>query len=173
MNYIKTYESFSDNLNPNFYKWFGDSKVLDNNGNPLICYHGTSDKFNIFDIKKSGDNYNASYGAFFFTDREKSAKNYAKLHSMRSKRDDDGYVIASYLKITNPYIDTNVIDYFGAVDKFDTNAYMYIRNAKERGQDGIIFKSTTGSLYVVFNCNQIKSITNDGSWDINDNNIYS
>jgi hypothetical protein len=28
--------------NPNFKKWFGDSKVVDNSGQPLIMYHGTS-----------------------------------------------------------------------------------------------------------------------------------
>jgi hypothetical protein len=40
---------------------------------------------------------------------------------------------------------------------------------KKMGYDGIIY----GSEIVLFNPNQIKSINNDGSWDLNDNNIYS
>jgi len=38
------------NLNDAFWKWFGDSKVVDDQGNPLVCYHGTSrGGFNSFD----------------------------------------------------------------------------------------------------------------------------
>lgn len=40
---------------------------------------------------------------------------------------------------------------------------------KDLGYDGIFY----GSEIVVFNPNQIKSINNDGSWDIDDNDIYS
>jgi hypothetical protein len=40
---------------------------------------------------------------------------------------------------------------------------------KKLGYDGVIY----GSEYIVFYPNQIKSINNDGSWDINDNNIFS
>lgn len=43
--------------------------------------------------------------------------------------------------------------------------------------DGIMYDNSfehEGSLsYIAFYPNQIKSIHNDGSWDVNDNNIYS
>jgi len=40
----------SNNFNDAFWKWFGDSKVVDDQGNPLVCYHGTSrGGFNSFD----------------------------------------------------------------------------------------------------------------------------
>ena len=35
-----------DTLNSNFWKWFGDSKVM-KDGNPIIVYHGTKETFNI------------------------------------------------------------------------------------------------------------------------------
>jgi len=43
---------------PDFKKWFGDwendtenaSKVVDENGEPLVVYHGTNSKFNVFDV---------------------------------------------------------------------------------------------------------------------------
>ena len=34
--------------NPKFRKWFGDSKVTDENGKPLVVYHGTHSDINIF-----------------------------------------------------------------------------------------------------------------------------
>lgn len=37
---------------PAFKKWFGESKVVDQNGDPLIVYHGTNADFDIF---KKGD----------------------------------------------------------------------------------------------------------------------
>ncbi len=66
------------NLNPVQYRlvrsdafknWFGDwendpensSKVIDENGEPLVVYHGTSKKFNRFNWKKSAQ------GVFWFT----------------------------------------------------------------------------------------------------------
>ena len=35
----------------NFWKWFGDSKIRDEKGRPIVCYHGTAEnveKFNSF-----------------------------------------------------------------------------------------------------------------------------
>lgn len=32
----------SEKFNKSFWKWFGDSKVVDKNGKPLVVYHGTS-----------------------------------------------------------------------------------------------------------------------------------
>lgn len=32
----------------NFYKWFGDSKVVDEQGRPLVMYHGTTETFDRF-----------------------------------------------------------------------------------------------------------------------------
>lgn len=39
---------------------------------------------------------------------------------------------------------------------------------KKLGYDGVVY----GSEIVVFNANQIKSIKNDGTWSLNDDNIY-
>lgn len=38
------YEAVSQTDTPAFKKWFGDSKVVDENGEPLVVYHGTSEK---------------------------------------------------------------------------------------------------------------------------------
>jgi hypothetical protein len=47
----------------NFKRWFGDwehnpnnaSKVVDENGEPLVCYHATGHKFSEFDSNKTQD----------------------------------------------------------------------------------------------------------------------
>jgi phage portal protein BeeE len=47
-------EKFGDEkVAENFVRWFGDSKVVDDDGNPQIVYHGTTGKFeNVFDPAK-------------------------------------------------------------------------------------------------------------------------
>ena len=62
---------FESNINDNFWKWFGNSKTVDNEGNPLVFYHGTRQTF---------DNFKAKYddGLIFFAYDEKFAKDWAK-----------------------------------------------------------------------------------------------
>lgn len=62
----------------NFYNWFGDSKVVDDQGRPLVVYHGTNKEFDSFDKKLLGTTtlaYSARQG-FFFTDSEEVANSY-------------------------------------------------------------------------------------------------
>jgi len=73
---------------PEFKKWFGDwendpknaSKVVDENGEPLVVYHVTGTDFNAFDNKFLGVNTGApsALEGFFFTDSSKVAAEYAK-----------------------------------------------------------------------------------------------
>ena len=71
-----------------FKEWFGDwennpseaSKVVDENGEPLVVYHGTSSApFNIFDKNRIGSrNLFGSYKeGFYFTDLKENAKSVA------------------------------------------------------------------------------------------------
>lgn len=65
----------------NFWRWFGDSKVVDEQGRPLVVYHGTNREFDTFDIKKAGFTTEAEsslYG-FYFTSRKGIAEAYANI----------------------------------------------------------------------------------------------
>jgi predicted transcriptional regulator len=65
-----------------FKKWFGKSKVVDENGEPLVVYHGTSDYgFNIFDFLKLGERTGAKSAeeGIFFTSSKAVADGYAHL----------------------------------------------------------------------------------------------
>ncbi len=55
-----------------FYRWFGNSKVVDDQGRPLVVYHGTSADFNTFDTGKGGsvwDDDASRVGIFFSADK--------------------------------------------------------------------------------------------------------
>ena len=51
--YMNTHYQTAWDINSEaFKKRFGDSKVVDENGNPLVVYHGTAYKFTVFDRKQ-------------------------------------------------------------------------------------------------------------------------
>lgn len=58
-----------------FRNWFGNSKVVDENGNPKVVYHGSFNKFDIFDKSKQSP-YSQYGGGFFFADDYNTAKMY-------------------------------------------------------------------------------------------------
>lgn len=60
------YEAVSITDTPAFRAWFGDSKVVDEDGEPLNVYHGTTKDFDTFNIRKF---YKDAYvgGGFYFT----------------------------------------------------------------------------------------------------------
>ena len=72
-----THEQWHLVRTPEFKAWFGDwehdpanaSKVIDENGEPLVCYHGSNREFSIFDKNSIGSaNDSGFYGrGFYFT----------------------------------------------------------------------------------------------------------
>lgn len=86
-----------------FKRWFGDSKVVDANGEPLVVYHGTASDITAFDIGRSGEStgntgfYGA--GAYFSEDAD-----YASGFSFWARRSDDQApnVVPVYLSLKNP-----------------------------------------------------------------------
>lgn len=71
---------------PEFKKWFGDSKVVDKDGNPLVVYHGTW---------KPG--FTEFKGAAYFTDASDYAETYAGADAGMP-----GAIIPAFLKIERP-----------------------------------------------------------------------
>jgi hypothetical protein len=60
---------------PEFRRWFGDSKVVDENGQPLVVYHGTGAEFNEF--KRSGDRLTSIGYGYYFSPNPDTASTYA------------------------------------------------------------------------------------------------
>lgn len=70
---------------PAFKAWFGDSKVVDADGKPLVVYHGTNQEHDVFRQERLGTNTQASsaLGGFFFTSSATEASDYADLAAKR------------------------------------------------------------------------------------------
>lgn len=218
---IKLFELEMDKpiLNDNFKTWFGNSKVIDNNGNPSVCYHGTPNGGFVEFKPKIGNKgkakQQADIGSHFSIDKE-----YAKGYSGNNK---NSKIYECYLKIENPLIvnhviynnDENFEKYYNIAntlfknkmpkdfyydnmgDKHDEIQFIIINRftvdniqpAKlyelltKYGFDGMFHEPYNKTnlqqfnphpkAYIVLKPNQIKSVDNDGTWDINDNNIYS
>ena len=136
---------------PEFAKWFGDSKVVDENGRPLVVYHGTSADISVFDTEK-GDTENGEMGTFFTT-----SKDFANEYGDK--------VGSYYLSLQNPY--TTDIASWNFKDGLSPV------EARAQGYDGyVITGQDGGDTYLAFRPEQIKSaIGNRGTFDPNDPNI--
>ncbi len=61
---------------PAFKNWFGESKIVDENGKPLVLYHGTTQDFNTFSPNGNIES-NFGNGAYFSNTPEDTNENYA------------------------------------------------------------------------------------------------
>jgi hypothetical protein len=111
-------------------QWFGDSKVVDADGKPLVVYHGTADEFDHFIPSV----YGGVQGGLFFTHDEQIAAQFAL--SAQESTDNDGRVLAVHLSICCP----KRID---AADIMDGPAHSFAREfaavaaARAEGYDGL------------------------------------
>lgn len=160
-----------------FKDWFGDSKVVDADGKPLVVYHGTNANVRSFSAKQTHEV--GDYGAgFYFTPDQALASGYAK------KRGDGANVIPAYITLKNPYeilIDINKPE---AAQKFKPlsskdQALGFSEKLKNQGYDGVVVRhveiepGTTEIIddygfeeVIAFNSEQIKSaIGNNGRFD--------
>lgn len=118
----------------NFWKWFGNAKSVDQEGRPLVVFHGTASEFDAF-------SYGRARSGFFFTDDRKAAQEYAD-------HDEDGdgepRVISAYLSIQNPLVldrtwyDENVLEGNGDLNWEAVD--IAIADADEAGHDGLILR---------------------------------
>lgn len=156
-----------------FKRWFGDSKVVDAEGKPLVVYHGTNDT-TVFDsfTPQKGE-------AIWFSDAENASSYSVDEWKSETFLGNQSQVIPVYLAIKNPL----VIDAGGAMwhsvkhdGKTGINSIALL--AKERGHDGLIVKNVvdrgshkdaaakkTATSYAVFSPIQIKSTFNSGAYD--------
>lgn len=103
-----------DNLikSDNFKRWFGDweknqkhaSKVVDENGKPLVVNHGSRNKFTVFEfdkIKNNGSNDIANVG-FWFSSSKDFGKNFA--NNIWYGGENDAIIYHVFLSIKKPKI---------------------------------------------------------------------
>lgn len=140
----------------NFYKWFGDSKVVDEQGRPLVVYHGTKAQFDEFLGEKIGQSGTSEGVGFYFTNDENVAKGF-------------GDVMSVYLKLEKPiYAYAQVFmaeDYDGDLDIMEANAEM-IRDASMRVLDDLkakgyeFYNETTAQMADIYTETDYDSLVN-------------
>lgn len=144
---------------PEFKNWFGDweldpanaSKVVDENGEPLVVYHQTEQQFEVFDISKARQD--SDIPAFFFSS---GTEDWAEM---------GGNTIAAFLNMRNPR-------------EGKPSAQGKGREVRERlereGYDGTIEREEDMETeFAVFRPEQVKSaIGNSGAFDPNNPNIF-
>jgi hypothetical protein len=59
----------------------------------------------------------------------------------------------------------------GNVDRNKYDGVIFI-NIKDSWIDDVDYQDA-GTVFVTFSANQVKSIENDGRWDVNNNNMFS
>lgn len=156
---------FSLKDSENFKKWFGDSKVVDKNGDPLVVYHATDSEFNVFDRSKLGDFTSGNTDwqpavrsaqiGFWFSDHDLAATVFTDPEKTK----------AVYLSIQKPYR-TKLDSLWNALEH--TRPETYVKRLQERGYDGLRVQDSEfgGVSYVAFEPTQIKSATNNsGAFD--------
>ena len=162
-----------------FKNWFGNwennpaeaSKVVDENGEPLVVYHGSVHNFTSFDSNKigqmSGDN-----SGFYFTNDKKIAKSYyaqetgtvtgnllLSLNFLFHKYNPTTFEV--FLNARNPYIVGKISN-----EKYG-NREQIVTKAKSEGYDAVVFRgvydgpAVKQDVRIVFASNQIKSATDN------------
>jgi hypothetical protein len=163
---------------PAFKKWFGESKVVDKKGDPLVVYHGTDKTFDAFNLRKRGSRVGFRDAGFYFSDSPGTATTYATMdvYSGALGKKKDAYleptdffkrflsrlglvesapqVVPAFLSIKNPYKTTGA-------------RMPGRRELIKQGYDGIQYTQYDGTTHwVAFEPTQIKSsIGNIGTFD--------
>jgi len=162
-------EKFGDEkVAENFARWFGDSKVVDEDGNPLVVYHGTPVKFTEFiGRSRHSAQFKEEVGTTFFTADKDMGRGYA------GGRNEP---MSVYLNMQNPHV-------YDANGKWWTSVnFRAIKAAREGGNDGVIIRNVIDTpagqpqrphdVYITFKPTQIKSATgNSGTFDPDNPNI--
>lgn len=192
-----------------FRDWFGDwlhapeqsSRVVDDNGEPLVIYHGSNFKFTEFDLSLAGNNYDRQdldHGFIFTTTDDDYADHAAKIarefenerrfargEKLLEEKSQRQYALFANLR--NPLVydlDAHPVELFQGFPQTEPDAWDSPRfalqaqkefregDAAGRDYDGIILKGRESSWILAAQSSQLKSAThNRGTFDSLDPDI--
>jgi len=148
---------------PAFKAWFGDwendpknaSKVLDENDEPLVVYHGSDADFDVFDKTKGRANMDIQ--GMFFSPWELDSKGYG------------ANVRAFFLNIRKP---ANEGQGYKTLNRHQGKNGAGVKAREDliaAGFDGV---NNSDEEFIAFEPNQIKSVDNNGAFSPDDTNIF-
>jgi hypothetical protein len=149
---------------PSFKQWFGDSKVVDEAGQPLRLYHGTAaeEDFVEFSLEKFGRSDAGARGrGLYFTTKADEAGRIAEDRAISS--DAGARVMPVYVRARNPAIWNEELQTI----RREMTAADFTNHLESRGFDSVMYRRPDGSAeWVAFRPEQIKSATgNSGRFD--------
>lgn len=182
--FSRSFDSNGRNLTEDQAEYFKDSKIRNSEGNLFALYHGTPNNFTVFDVSRSGENYDGwsqlGKGIYLAPD-EKTAQHYAD----NAGRGRLTKVMPLYANLVNPFnvmnhVDFSIDDMAGKYGLNDYNVqfiskygYRFIDflsehdepimdYLKSKGFDGIwdSYNGKNPSQVVAFEPNQVKNIDN-------------
>ncbi len=136
-----------------FRRWFGQSKMVNKAGAPVVFHHGTRFTPELYDPARAGQasGFAASGLGFFVT----ADKTLAQAHGDRT--------LAGYVKLERPYVlKADQMPDFDSVEQ----ARAFSDALRDRGHDGIYVPETRTAI--VFDSAQYKLTDNRGTFDPTD-----
>lgn len=177
-------------FNSAFWRWFGNSQVVDKNGDPLVVYHGTFANFDAFMAPKY------DIGIHFGTKCQAESRIEQVRYDMDYRASKKAHILKCYLSVENP-LQIKDRGYFERSEIMDAicahpalarkipscvqarTVGWYRKFLIENGYDGFVYKNTEecprkpAYSWIALYPEQIKAIDNDGSWDKDDPGIRS
>ena len=138
------------------------SKMVDENGEPMVFYHNTDADFTVFDSDKNGTHNDAGWlgDGFYFYGEPSEGDGYGKNK------------MATYLNIREPYYASSEENSRLAEADDRAESIAFREQLEEDGYDGVYYDGDLRKEAVVFNANQIKSATdNVGSFSSESDDI--
>ncbi|MBQ3826476.1 MAG: hypothetical protein II811_10120, partial [Spirochaetaceae bacterium] len=182
----------------NFKNWFGDwenapdeaSKIVDENGEPEVLYHGTQGDFDTFEKEHIGNGNYWSKG-FYFTNDESAASFYGGIMScfvniknpfpLRNKKDakliekivGESGIPENEMVTSKGTVSDSWAKYVLGYKADDQDAVVEkIKKAGYGGLEILINKNSNTKYFVSYEPSQIKSATdNNGDFDVNSTSI--
>lgn len=148
---------------PAFQEFFGNSMLANEQGDPVVLYHGTADDVVAFDVDHPNRKDTGWLGTgVYLTDSPELGEMYAE----QKKRTGEAApnVMPLYARLENPYMAT-------AEDKARIKAGgraaadAFTQQLQEQGYDGVILQVAPDAReIVVFDPTSVKSVFNSGTW---------
>jgi hypothetical protein len=170
-----------------FKTWFGRSKIVDDEGKPLVVYHATATDFEAF--KAGGVDPKISGHAIWLTTNKTDQPAKHNIHSRVTKYREGTNVLPLYVRMERPLeIDTKeMLEWARDVFANGSEEFPQLMPkawkdevTKDGEYDGIIFDGeklwgdSSHVEIIVFNPKQIKSaIGNNGSYNVDDDRLTS
>lgn len=170
----------------NFWRWFGNSKLVDKQGRPLIIFHGTKADVKVFSLEHASPRTDHGWfgRGFYFTGSPDLAGAYATRNPDGSVSQAPANVMLVYVRAEKPfYIDLSNMSYedgstftrkYGGPDGWrawlSSHGYDAVIGTRDPNIAG---KGAEHWEIVVFDPTQIKSVFNTGEFNRNNDAILS